>query len=187
MDTSIQEQIKNLEQAAKDRRQVAEREEQAAKDRRQAAEREEQAAKDRRQAAELEEKVANLRQLERKKLEISINTNNDEFSTNGQEAVPKLLERVNRDPDLKYKPYKKGKYYQISNIKNKKEIVIENSNIGRAEYGLITTSSPSSIINDLPLVKDWERFGEKPSKRKQYDFKGKKIEEVIKMIKELLA
>ena len=71
-------------------------------------------------------------------------------------------------------------YIKINNNK----LTMENFNNGRQQYGLLTSTNytpPSDIVNN------WERYGNRKSKRKKYDFKGKNIEEVVQMINNILG
>ena len=102
-----------------------------------------------------------------------------EFSNDGQEANKQLVKRLLEEQDLYFKSQcsENQKYHYIT--KDNKELTIQNFIKGRHQYGLLTDNDntpPSDIINS------WERFGNKKSKRKKYDFKDKNIEEVVQMI-----
>jgi len=106
-----------------------------------------------------------------------------EFSEDGQEANEQLLKRLLKEQDIYFKsnPSDNKKCHYIR--KDDKELTIQNFNEGRQQYGLLTTNNytpPSDIVNN------WERFGNKKSKLKKYDFKGENIEKVIQMIHDIL-
>ena len=105
------------------------------------------------------------------------------FSQDGQEANKQLVKRLLEEQDLYFKSQciDNQKYHYIT--KGSKELTIQNFSKGRYQYGLLTDNTrtpPSDIVNN------WERFGNKKSKRKEYDFKGKNIEEVVQMIHGIL-
>lgn len=107
-----------------------------------------------------------------------------EFSEDGQEANKQLVKRLLEEQDLNFKSQcsDSQKFHYIT--KGSKELTIQNFSKGRHQYGLLTDNdnTPSSDI-----VNTWERFGNKKSKRKKYDFKGKNIEEVVQMIQDILS
>lgn len=105
-----------------------------------------------------------------------------EFSEDGQEANNQLVKRLLEEEDVIINPRDNNKWFSIKI--NNKELTMENFNSGRQQYGLLTSTNftpPSDIVNN------WERFGNRKSKRKKYDFKGKNIEEVVQMIHNILG
>ena len=107
-----------------------------------------------------------------------------EFSEDGQEANKQLVKRLLEEQDLNFKSQcsDSQKFHYIT--KGSKELTIQNFSKGRHQYGLLTDNTrtpPSDIVNN------WERFGNRKSKLKKYDFKGKNIEEVVKMIQDILS
>ena len=107
-----------------------------------------------------------------------------EFSEDGQEANNQLVKRLLEEEDLNFKSQcsDSQKFHYIT--KGSKELTIQNFSKGRHQYGLLTDNTrtpPSDIVNN------WERFGNRKSKLKKYDFKGKNIEEVVKMIQDILS
>lgn len=107
-----------------------------------------------------------------------------EFSEEGQEANKQLVKRLLEEQDLYFKSQcsDNKKYHYIT--KDNKELTIINFSEGRYQYGLLITNNytPSSDI-----FNSWDRFGNKKSKHKKYDFKGKNIEEVVQMIHNILS
>jgi len=106
------------------------------------------------------------------------------FSEDGQEANKQLVKRLLEEQDLNFKSQcsDSQKFHYIT--KGSKELTIQNFSKGRHQYGLLTDNTrtpPSDIVNN------WERFGNRKSKLKKYDFKGKNIEEVVKMIQDILS
>ena len=104
-----------------------------------------------------------------------------DFSEDGQEANKQLVKRLLEEQDININPRDNNKWFSIKI--NNKELIMENVINGRQDYGLLTSTKftpPSDIVNS------WERFGNRKSKRKKYDFKGKNIEEVVKMIHNIL-
>ena len=104
------------------------------------------------------------------------------FSNDGENASKEIIDRVKKEQELHINLRDSGKWYSIK--KGMNELIIQNVNKGRQEYGLLTSSNstpPSDIVNN------WERFGNKKAKYKKYDFKGKNIEEVIQMIHTILS
>jgi len=105
------------------------------------------------------------------------------FSEDGQEANKQLVKRLLEEQDLYFKSQcsDNQKFHYIT--KGSKELTIQNFSKGRHQYGLLTDNTrtpPSDIVNN------WERFGNRKSKLKKYDFKGKNIEEVVQMIHNIL-
>ena len=113
--------------------------------------------------------------------------NDNVFSTDGKTATQQMIDRLNLEQDyirhdVKLN-HKEKCAYKIKH--NDKHIYIENHDTGkRHDYGLITTDKET---NDSSVVQDWEKFGQKNAKRRQYDFKGKDIEGVISMIRDILS
>ena len=107
-----------------------------------------------------------------------------EFSNDGKEANKQLVKRLLEEQDLYFKSQcsDNKKYHYIT--KDNKELTIINFSEGRYQYGLLITNNytPSSDI-----FNSWDRFGNKKSKHKKYDFKGKNIEEVVQMIHNILS
>ena len=106
-----------------------------------------------------------------------------EFSKDGLEANNQMIERIKKDSIIKFKSKCKNSSKELYIKKDDKELTIQNFNEGRQQYGLLTTNNytpPSDIVNN------WERFGNKKSKLKKYDFKGENIEKVIQMIHDIL-
>ena len=105
-----------------------------------------------------------------------------EFSEDGQEANKQLVKRLLEEQDINIIPRDNNRWYTIKI--NNKELIMENVINGRQDYGLLTSTKftpPSDIVNS------WERFGNRKSKRKKYDFKGKNIEEVVQMIHDIIG
>ena len=105
-----------------------------------------------------------------------------EFSEEGQEANKQLVKRLLEEEDVIINPRDNNRWFSIKI--NNKELTMENFNNGRQQYGLLTSTKftpPSDIVNN------WERYGNRKSKRKKYDFKGKNIEEVIQMVHDILG
>ena len=104
------------------------------------------------------------------------------FSNDGENASKEIIDRVKKEQELHINLRDSGKWYSIK--KGINELIIQNVNKGRQEYGLLTSSNstpPSDIVNN------WERFGNKKAKYKKNDFKEKNIEEVIQMIHTILS
>ena len=83
----------------------------------------------------LKEKIAELEGKKNDRLK-EINNN---FSENGTEAVNELLELLKTKKGYFINAKDNGSYYKVYYEKNRKCIVIEDYDKGRAYYGLITT------------------------------------------------
>ncbi len=106
-----------------------------------------------------------------------------EFSEDGLEATKQMIERINKEQDL-YIKQKKGHY---SLKKNGREIIIENHKGdpgSKHDFGLITTINDT---NKSSIVSNWDKFGANQAKRRKFNYKGKNIEEVVKMIHDILS
>lgn len=104
-----------------------------------------------------------------------------EFSNNGLEANNQLIKRLLQEQDINIIPRDNNRWFYIK--KNNNKLTMENFNNGRQEHGLITSNKYTPLSD---IVNNWERYGNKKSKRKKYDFKGKNIEEVVQMIHDIL-
>ena len=105
-----------------------------------------------------------------------------EFSEDGQEANKQLVKRLLEEQDINIIPRDNNRWFYIK--KNNNKLTMENFNNGRQEYGILTSNKYTPLSD---IVNNWERYGNRKSKRKKYDFKGKNIEEVIQMIKDILS
>ena len=106
------------------------------------------------------------------------------FSEDGQEANKQLVKRLLEEQDLDFKSQfsDNKKYHYIT--KDNKELTIINCSGGRNKYGLLTTNNSTPSCD---IVNSWDKFGANQAKHKEYDFKGKNIEEVVKMIHDILS
>ena len=107
-----------------------------------------------------------------------------DFSHDGKEANKQLVKRLLEEQDLYFKSQcsNNQKYHYIT--KGSKELTIINCSGGRNKYGLLTTNNYTPSCD---IVNSWDKFGANQAKHKEYDFKGKNIEEVIQMIHNILS
>jgi hypothetical protein len=108
------------------------------------------------------------------------------FSTDGPTASKQMIDKLSGEQELFVSERGDKTYYSVKNTsKNGRELIIENHNLKKKnDFGLITTIQET---NTLESVSSWERWGNKKSNRKFYDFKGKNIQETVGMIKIILA
>ena len=104
------------------------------------------------------------------------------FSNDGETASKEIIDRIKKEQELHINPRDGGKWYSIK--KGMNELIIQNVNKGRQEYGLLTSSNLTPLSD---IVNNWDKFGRNQAKRRKYDFKGKNIEEVIQMIHNILS
>ena len=105
-----------------------------------------------------------------------------EFSNNGIEANKQLVKRLLQEQDINIIYRDNNRWLYIK--KNNNKLTMENFNNGRQEHGLLTSNKYTPLSD---IVNNWERYGNRKSKRKKYDFKGKNIEEVVQMIHDILG
>jgi len=126
-----------------------------------------------------------IEELEGKK-NLQLKEINDNFSENGTDAVNELLELLKTKKGYFINAKDNGSYYKVYYEKNRKCIVIEDYDKGRAYHGLITTiyeERYSDIAKEI--IDKWEYYG-KSKIRKQYDYRGKNKTDVINIIDALL-
>lgn len=111
---------------------------------------------------------------------------NVSFPSDGPTANKELVERLKNDGFyIQETRSKSEKYYSVK--KGDKYLQIINHNQGaRNNFGIIATTAK---INTHPIAASWKNFGiaRKGTQRKMFDFKGKNIDLVIKMIEKILS
>ena len=118
---------------------------------------------------------------------VSVDDNNI-FSNDGRTATKQMIDKLNLVQDyiiISVGPTTRNPkcYFKIKY--NDKLVVIENHDTKqRHDFGLITTIDKT---NDSSVVQNWDKFGRSNAKRRKYDFKGKNIEDVVSMIRDILS
>ena len=122
----------------------------------------------------------------------------DTFSTDKMKAYNKMKEILESNDKYKLvgKPWvkkgctpKENNYFEVTNKKdNKKTITLENNEENRA---CIITALPSrrpeySQEGEEEIDKKWEKYGRRGN-RKQFDYSGKNIKEIMSMIDKILS
>ena len=111
----------------------------------------------------------------------------ENFSVNGQEAVKELIDLIK--DKYKFMERRYGKWYKIKNINTEYLLVIENYKKGRTDYGLLTTYAYHRCNyseESKKIISTWDNYG-RSTKRKQYDYRGKNKNDILKMIEILLG
>ena len=125
------------------------------------------------------------------------------FSKTGETSVKQLLCILEKEYNIKETKYsdpkkeyeKKDAFYIVSNKDDKKKrIVIENQSYHNTIEGLITThmdGKKSMYSREAEeMMSTWDSFRlivNLSSMRKQYDYRGKNIDEVLQMVHTILS